>query len=141
MKTRVIVLFSLAVIAGVLCTSYLPDLQGLQSELGVSDRVVTAAGFVSSGASAAAGLLSGTGLLSQPDDVEFAQPVDHEVELDVPPVHRCNPFDHVLLGSGSSIRQSSSNSGDAFRLKRGPLSGRLRAEALPVNNNCDSCNR
>jgi len=110
MKTRVIVLFSLAVIAGVLCTSYLPDLQGLQSELGVSDRVFTAAGFVSSGASAAAGLLSGTGLLSQPDDVEFAQPVDHEVELDVPPVHRCNPFDHVLVvnleGPGGEARRN-----------------------------------
>ena len=100
MNTKVIVFFSLAVIAGVFFTSSIHDMRQLPAELEVASRVSAAAGFLSSGASAAAGILS-AGLL-QVDDVEFTQPVDHEVTLDIPPVFKCNPFDHVRLGSRSS---------------------------------------
>ena len=37
------------------------------------------------------------------DDVPFAQPPEHEVDLDIPPVFKCNPFDHVKLGNSKSI--------------------------------------
>mmetsp|Transcript_58105 Transcript_58105/g.136216 ORF Transcript_58105/g.136216 Transcript_58105/m.136216 type:complete len:337 (+) Transcript_58105:50-1060(+) len=32
-----------------------------------------------------------------PDGVEFLQPVGHEIQLDIPQVHKCNPLDRMLV--------------------------------------------
>ena len=97
MNWRLLVAFSVAIIGGALFSSYLPDLHGSQTELSRTDKISISKGTVFSGA-AASGFISGGGLLSNAEAVEFAQPAEHDVKLDIPPVFKCNPFDHVRLG-------------------------------------------
>ena len=98
MKWRLLTALSAAIILGALFSAYVPDLHGSQTGLSPTDKImISKAGAVRSMASSAPGFLSGGGLLAAAEDVEFAQPVSHDVTLNIPPVFKCNPFDHTCL--------------------------------------------
>eukprot|EP00439_Symbiodinium_sp_Y106_P023234 s47_g2.t2 len=111
MKWRLLAALSAAIILGALFSSYVPDLHGSQTGLSSTDKImISKAGAVRSTAPSAPGFLSGGGLLAAAEDVEFAQPISHDVTLDIPPVFKCNPFDHTLVvnleGPGGEARRN-----------------------------------
>ena len=100
MNWRALAVFTVAIITGALLSAYLPESHGVQTELAHVDKItISKGGSISSGAPSAPGFLFRGGLLAHAEDVDFAEPVNHDVKLDIPPVHKCNPFDHVRLYS------------------------------------------